>query len=145
MKETRRTFREKCQSGCERNKEKREYREALQLRAVIEEEQTQTQERIENIIKKGKINPNVIREIKKTTQHNPDLEYDIKNENGETLMDPMAAKEYCATYFEELYQARPGTAEYAHWTEHIAEKILALMLDHKKAPPQEKPITMEEP
>ena len=48
-----------------------------------------------------------------------DANYDIKDEDGTTITDESEAKEHIAQYYEELYQARPGTSEYQQWTEII--------------------------
>ena len=45
-------------------------------------------------------------------------------EEGTTLTDPQKTKEHIADYFEDLYQARPGTPEYETWTNHIEKTVL---------------------
>ncbi len=99
---------------------------------------------MEKILEKGRTNPNVIWEIKKATWTDPDLEYDIRKEDGTVITDPEEARKHCADYFEDLYQARPGTTEYKEWTTHITEKVQTIVKNHKLKGIQEEKITMEE-
>ena len=143
---TREAFTSKCNLNQERKNEKEAYLLAQkELKEAIEaEEKKQTQERMDKILEKGKINPNVIWEIKKATWTDPDLEYDIRKEDGTVITDPEEARQHCAEYFEDLYQARPGTTEYEEWTKHITEKVQTIAKNHSLTGIQEKPITMEE-
>ena len=91
---------------------------------VFEEyENRKTEERIKQITNKAKINPNTIWETKKRTRTDNNLAYKTITEEGTTLTDPQKTKEHIADYFEDLYQARPGTPEYETWTNHIEKTV----------------------
>ena len=90
------------------------------MRATMEKyENRKTEERIKQITNKAKINPNTIWETKKRTRTDNSLAYETITEEGTALTDPQKTKEHIADYFENLYQARPGTPEYETWTNHI--------------------------
>ena len=94
------------------------------MRATIEEyENRKTEERIKQITNKAKINPNTIWETKKRTRTDNNLAYETITEEGTTITDPQKTKEHIADYFEDLYQARPGTPEYETWTNHIEKTV----------------------
>jgi len=102
-----------------------EYMQAqADLRKELEEqERLTTEKRIKKLTEKAKINPSTIWEIRKKSRTNNDLEYDTITEEGETILDPEKTKEHIANYFEDLYQARPGTPEYEKWTNEITKHI----------------------
>ena len=94
------------------------------MRAMIEEyENRKTEERIKQITNKAKINPNTIWETKKRTRTDNNLAYETITEEGTIITDPQKTKEHIADYFEDLYQARPGTPEYETWTNHIEKTV----------------------
>ena len=94
------------------------------MRATIEEyENRKTEERIKQITNKAKINPNTIWETKKRTRTDNNLAYETITEEGTSLTDPQKTKEHIADYFEDLYQARPGTPVYETWTNHIEKTV----------------------
>ena len=66
----------------------------------------------------------------------------VINDQGEEIKDPETAKEHIATYYENLYQARPGDPQYEHHTKTIIDKIEQLRNSTKNNIP--KPFTMEE-
>ena len=59
------------------------------------------------------------------------MEYNI-TEDGREITDPQETKEHIANYFEDLYQARPGTSEYEESTRHITETMKKLKLEYKR-------------
>ena len=77
------------------------------------------QKRIERLLNQTKTDPNVIWQTRRKTKANNDLPYDTVTEDGEVLTEAESTKEYIADYFEQLYQARPGTNEYKEWTQKI--------------------------
>ncbi len=72
-----------------------------------------------------------------------DATYDIKDENGNIIEDSEKAKEHIANYYEELYQARPGTQEYAQWTKIIQDMVKSIENELKDEEPIQD-ITMKE-
>ena len=50
-------------------------------------------------------------------------EANVINDQGEEIKDPETAKEHIASYYENLYQARPGDPLYEHHTKTIIDKI----------------------
>ena len=68
----------------------KEYLEAQKTyRSAVEEcERARTEQRIKNLVKKAKINPNEIWQARKRSQYRNELEYNTITEEGETLTDP---------------------------------------------------------
>ena len=90
------------------------------LRSTIEEAETKLIEiRLNKIHEKAKLNPNTIWEARKRAKGCKELEYNTYTEEGIQITDPEKTKEHIASYFEELYQAREGTAKYSEWTNRI--------------------------
>ena len=79
--------------------------------------------KIEQITKMARINPNIIWDTRKRTGTDNELSYATITEEGTTITDPEKAKEHIAEYFEDLYQARPGTPEYENWTKYIETEV----------------------
>ena len=105
------------------------------LRSTIEEAETKMMEmRLNKIHEKAKLNPNTIWEARKRAKDCKGLEYNTYTEEGIQITDPEQTKEHIASYFEESYQAREGTAEYSEWTNRIKTCV------HKAL---EKPYLME--
>ena len=102
-----------------------EYIEAQKnLRTAIEEhENKKAEEKIQQITKMAKINPNTIWNTRKRTRTDNELSYATITEEGTTITDPEKTKEHIAEYFEDLYQARPGTPEYENWTKYIETEV----------------------
>ena len=90
-----------------------------------------TEERVNKLAAKTRINPSIIWETKKRTQQTSDLDYNTVTESGEIVTDPEKAKEHTASYFEDLYQARPGTKQYEKWTKHISETMDECTRNHQ--------------
>ena len=72
----------------------------------------QPEKRIRELINKTKIDPNNIWQARRAARRNYGLENNTITEEGKELTDPEETKEHIAMYFENLYQARPGTTEY---------------------------------
>ena len=75
--------------------------------------------KLEEIHRKAKINPNIIWDARKRAKASNGLDYPTYTEEGEQITDPNKTKEHIANYFEDLYQAREGKVEYKEWTEKI--------------------------
>ena len=52
-----------------------------------------------------------------------ELDYNIITEDDRVLTCPEETKNHVAEYFKDLYQARPGTPEYDHWTQLITDTV----------------------
>ena len=95
-----------------------------ELRKAIEkEEENIINNRLQDLAKKAKINPNTIWETRKRAKGCNGLDYKTITEEGKHLTDPQETKDHIASYFEELYQAREGTPEYSKWTKTITETV----------------------
>ena len=95
-----------------------------ELRKAIEkEEENIINNRLQDLAKKAKINPNTIWETRKRAKGCNGLDYKTITEEGKHLTDPQETKDHIASYFEELYQAREGTPEYNKWTKTITETV----------------------
>lgn len=116
------------------------------LKDLLEKhEMEQTEKRIQNLVEKTKIDPNMIWKARKKAKNDTELDYNTVNEEGQVLNDPEKAKEHIAQYFEDLYQARPGTPEYAESTEHIKQTMRLVESEYRDRPDKESdPITNKE-
>ena len=116
-----------CREGNSKEKKEalEEYIAAQQTtRTAIEEyEAKEAEKRINYLIEKTKIEPNTIWQARKRAKNSNELEYDTITEDGTQLTNPDQTKAYIADYFENLYQARPGTKEYEDTTNHIKETM----------------------
>ena len=100
-------------------------------RALEELEKKTIEKRLEEIAKKAKIQPNTIWEIRKKAKPKNELEYNTITEDDRTITDPQETKDHIANYFEELYQARPGTPAYDQWTKKITKEIQSIQSKRK--------------
>ena len=129
-KVSRKIFEKACREGNSKEKKEalEEYIAAQQTtRTAIEEyEAKEAEKRINYLIEKTKIEPNTIWQARKRAKNSNELEYDTITEDGTQLTNPDQTKAYIADYFENLYQARPGTKEYEDTTKHIKEKMVNL-------------------
>ena len=105
------------------------YRSALE-----EAEKKAIEKKLEEIANKAKIQPNIIWQIRKKAKPNNELSYNTITEDNRILTDPQETKDHIATYFEELYQARPGTAEYTNWTNAIVEQTTSNQNNRQQHP-----------
>ena len=123
-----------------------EYIEAQKnLRTAIEEhENKKTEEKIEQITKMAKINPNTIWNTRKRTRTDNELSYATITEEGTTITDPEKTKEHIAEYFEDLYQARPGTPEYENWTKYIETEVKKALQSAEQTKEEPEQITPKE-
>ncbi len=80
---------------------------------------------------------------KRIIKNDSDANYDIKDEEGNVIENEEDAKEHIANYYENLYQARPGTQEYEEWTKIIMTKVREIEDELKDKEPIER-ITMKE-
>ena len=95
-------------------------------RALEEQEMKTIGKRLQDIAKKAKLQPNAIWEIRKKAKPKYELEYNTITEDGRIITDPQETKDHIANYFEELYQARPGTPAYDQWTTEITKEIQSI-------------------
>ena len=102
-------------------------------------EKERVQQRIHKIIKEGGVKSDSFWKIrKKILKHaKPDEDYDTITEEGRHLTSPEETKEYIATYYENLYQARPGIEEYQEWTDHIKETVSNIEISMETQPDEE--------
>ena len=114
-------------------KSQKHYRDAIE-----EEEKKKTNEKKNN--QPNKKDPNTIWQARKRARTNNEKEYNIITEDGWEITDPQETKEHIASYFEDLYQARPGTPECEESTRHITETMKKLKLEYKREN-NKKPIT----
>ena len=92
-------------------------------KAIEKEEENIINNRLQDLAKKARINPNTIWETRKRAKGFNGLDYKTITEEGKHLTDPQETKDYIANYFEELYQAREGTPEYSKWTKITTETV----------------------
>ena len=92
----------------------------------------------------AKINPNTIWNTRKRTQTDNELSYATITEEGTTITDPEKTKEHIVEYFEDLYQARPGTPEYENWTKYIETKVKKALQSAEQTKEEPEQITPEE-
>ncbi len=115
------------------------------LREQLEKDEIEKRMNIANkLIQQGGTKSNLFWQMrKKIIKNDMDANYDIKDEEGNTIEDESKAKEHIAQYYEQLYQARPGTQEYQQWTDIIQNKVKETeeMLKTKEPIPE---ITMKE-
>ena len=107
-------------------------------------ETEQTEKRILELINKTKIDPNSIWQARRAARSNNELEYNTITEEGKELTDPEETKEHIAKYFENLYQARPGTTEYQASTEMITKTMKEFQEKYRKPGTEHEPITNKE-
>ena len=135
-KECKTNFEEACKThdGEEKERTKNEYvRSQANLRNRLEKYEIEMiEKRILELTAKAKIDPNTIWQARKKAKNDNELEYNTINEEGETITDPEKSKDHIANYFEDLYQARPGTPEYEEWTKHIKETVQKIRRTRRK-------------
>ena len=126
-KKLRKTFQEACRTDTEEEKisTKKEYFESqIKLRTKIEEAVAMNIEnKLKEIHRKAKINPNIIWDARKRVKASNGLDYPTYTEEGEQITNPNKTKEHIANYFEDLYQAREGKVECKEWTEKITAHV----------------------
>ncbi len=95
------------------------------LREQLEtDEETRRRAIANRLIREGGTKSNLFWQMRrKIIKSDMDANYEIKDEDGNTIQDADDAKEHIAQYYEQLYQARPGTLEYQQWTEIIQNKV----------------------
>ena len=123
MKNHKKEFQKACKTGTTEDKitTKKTYMASqVKLRSEINKaESTLIEERLKKLHEKAIINPNTIWEARKKAKGCRELDYNTYSEEGTLIEDPEKTKDHIANYFEQLYQAREGTAPYAEWTNKI--------------------------
>ena len=115
-----------------------------QLREEIEQYHKQRIQKItENITKNGGVNSREFWKIRKRILNQKTCEYDLVTEDDEKITDGNRQKEYIATYYEDLYQAREGNPGYERWTKHIKRTVKSLEAYLENAE-DETPFSMKE-
>ena len=131
-------FQDACTSGNENEirRTKTSYLEAQDKyrRALEEAEKKAIERKLEEIAKKAKIQPNIIWQIRKKAKPSNELNYNTITEDNRVLTDSQETKDHVATYFEELYQAMPGTAEYTNWTTTMVEQTTNIQSSRQQHP-----------
>ena len=129
LKDEKRTARkafEQAPPSEKRNKLDMYVRKQIELREEIEEmEKMMVEDKINKLIREGgaksdrfwKIRKQI---IKKSSEQD---DYDIMTESGDLISDPDKSKEYIATFYENLYQARECSKGYEQYNEDIMKKI----------------------
>ena len=98
-----------------------------QPREEIEQYHKQRIQKItENITKNGGVNSREFWKIRKRILNQKTCKYDLVTEDDEKVTDGNRQKEYIATYYEDLYQARAGNPEYEGWTKHTKRTVKSL-------------------
>ncbi len=90
---------------------------------VTQEECKRSNERIQNLINTGGEKSNLFWKIRKRLLKTKEEAYDTVSEEGHRITDGEKCKEYTATYFEDLYQAREGEASQRVWSEKIERDV----------------------
>jgi hypothetical protein len=68
--------------------------------------------------------------MKRISNHNnKGREYTTVDENGKPITDAQEEKEYIATYFGDLYQAREADPSHDQWTNHIKQTVELIQKD----------------
>ena len=134
-KRTKLFFENTCKNGTPEEKKvaaTNYMRAQRELKEKIEEEEKHKLEaKLKEIYIEARKNPNIIWDLKKKAKPNNELEYETIDEDGNKIMDPDKTKEHIAGYFENLYQARPGTPEYQSWTDEIEETIKEIIEEYR--------------
>ena len=115
-----------------------------QLREEIEWYHKQRIQKItENITKNRWVNSKEFWKIRKRILNQKTCQYDLVTEDDEKVTNGNHQKEYIATYYEDLYQARAGNPEYEGWTKHTKRTVkkLEAYLENAK---DETPFSMKE-
>ena len=147
-KVARKNFEEACkeQNSTKIMETKTKYMESQKkLRKAIEKEETNIiNNKLQNLVKRAKINPNIIWETRKRAKGCNGLEYNTLKEDGRRITDPQETKDHIADYFEDLYQAREGTEEYDEWTKEIKTTAQAALKNHKPITEKDSEISNKE-
>ena len=126
-KTAKRRFEEACRTKSEEEKiiEKEKYQQTQRtLRSEIEKhEREKVEKRLKILQNRAKKNPNIIWQARKKVRRKTELDYNIITEDDRVLTCPEETKNHVAEYFKDLYQARPGTPEYDHWTQLITDTV----------------------
>jgi hypothetical protein len=105
------------------------------VRHLIEKQnQENMRQTVNQIIKDGGAKSNTFwRTRKMIMNHNTKEEYEIIDEQENTINNPNKAKDHIADYFEDLYQARDGENSHKTWTHHINNTVERISKDTAKS------------
>ena len=107
-------------------------------------EAEQTEKRTRELINRTKIDPNIIWQARKQAKGNNELEYNTIAEEDKEIINPEETKEHIATYFENLYQAKPGTQEYEESTRMITATMKNTQQQYTNPGTEYEPIVIQE-
>ena len=126
-KQHKREFEAACRNKNETEimKAKETYIESqITTRKLIEaENKKRTIKMINKIIDEGGANSTTFWKIRRRITKGKIEEYETIDEKGDTITHPDKAKNHIAEYFENLYTAREGDANYHGWTKAINERV----------------------
>ena len=114
----------------EKEEKLQEYYEAQQQlrKAIAEADRENTKRTLERIAE----DPNMIWSIRKKLMGKKKEEPDVITEEGVIIKDPEEAREYIASYYENLYQAREESEDGKEWTKIVEEKNRATRRELEK-------------
>ena len=117
-----------------------------ELREELEQmEKLMVEAKVNKLIQEGGIKSDRFWKIRKQilNKSRQQDDYDTITEEGKTLTEPEETKEYVASFYENLYQAREGTKEYEQWTEHISKTVKEIEKNIETMPEEPEFTTME--
>ena len=109
----------------------------MQLKIELDHmEKLMVEDRINKLVRAGGIKSDLFWKIRKQiiNKSKNDEDYDLITEEGEVITDPELSKEFRATYFENLYQARGAAPGYEKWTEEIDKTVAEIEESMKDLP-----------
>ena len=108
-------------------------------------EELMVEDRINKLVKVGGIKSDLFWKIRKRIlkKSKSDEDYDTITEEGRLLTDPEETKEYISNFYENLYQAREGAAEYKTWTDEIRNEVKSIEKSMETLPDEPEFTTIE--
>ena len=151
LRSTKKQRRKEFERACRTNSENKgttlaNYIEAQrQLKEAIEEHnKEEVQQNIKKTIEEGGAKSQNFWKTRRKILGNKTREnHDLVTEEGERITDGERSKEYIASYFEDLYQAREGDPDYQTWTDTITKRVEEITEEMRNKPPID-PITGKE-
>ena len=126
-KTAKKRFEEACRTKNNEEKiiEKEKYQQSQRtLRNEIEKHEREIiEKRLKMLQNRAKKDPNIIWQARKKVRRATEVDYNIITEDDRVLTCPEETRNHVEEYFKNLYQARPGTPEYANWTQHITDTV----------------------
>ena len=131
LRQKRKTAKKEYENAIKNNKGKIKetlHQYKMAQKELREELEKINRERIKNkltkLAKEGHSNQQTIWKLKAETENKKSNEqYDTITEDDNIILEPEAAKEHIAQYFENLYQARPAKPEYQESTDEITKEV----------------------